>query len=82
MASGKARPPCGREATRRPPGVTDEEHEEYERTVHAMLDALEEHAIKTGCDVTRFVLPKDRADCICAACGTVVYDGPEFESDA
>ena len=51
--------PCWREAARRPPGVTDEEHEEYERTVHGMLDALEAHAIKTGCDVTRFIVPSD-----------------------
>lgn len=55
---------------------------EYERTVRAMLDALETHAIETGCDVSAFVVPTDRADCICAACGTVVYEGPEFEPDA
>jgi transcription initiation factor TFIIIB Brf1 subunit/transcription initiation factor TFIIB len=47
-----------------------------------MLDALETHAIETGCDVSAFVVPTDRADCICAACGTVVYEGPEFEPDA
>lgn len=81
MARKKARPPCWRERSR-PPDVTDEEHEEYERTVHAMLDALEAHGSETGCDVSSFIVPTDRADCICAACGTVVYKGPEFEPDA
>lgn len=78
MARGRPRPPCWRE---RPPRVTDEEHEEYERTVHAMFDALEAHRVETGCDVTSFIVPLERADCICAACGTVVYEGPEFEPD-
>lgn len=82
MARGRPRPPCWRE--RRPyraPGSSDEEHAEYERTVHDMLDALEAHGIETGCDVSSFIVPTDRADCICAACGTIVYEGPELEPD-
>jgi len=81
MARGRARSSCWRERIRLS-GVTDEEHDEYERTVNAMLDTLEGHGSETGCDVSRFIVPTDRADCICAVCGTVVYEGPEFEADA
>lgn len=47
-----------------------------------MLDALEAHGMESGCDGSRFIVPTDRADCIRAACGTVVYEGPDFEPDA
>jgi len=55
---------------------------EEEHTVQAMLAALRAHGSETGCDVTFFRIPYDRAECICHACGTVVYEGPEFEQDA
>jgi len=29
-----------------------------------------------------FIIPTDRAKCICAAFGTVVHEEPEFEPDA
>jgi hypothetical protein len=85
MARGRTRTPCWRE--RRKPrckhdgGICGEECA-YERTVVAMLDALEAHGDETGCDVSSFIVPYECADCVCAACGTVVYEGPEFETDA
>lgn len=54
---------------------------EYNRTIGAMLAALDAHAEAAGC-ARAFYVPDERADCVCAACGTVVYEGPEFEPDA
>jgi hypothetical protein len=46
------------------------------------LDALEAHGKETGCEVSAFIVPYERADCVCAACGTIVYEGPAFEPEA
>jgi hypothetical protein len=47
-----------------------------------MLEALERHGEDTGHDVSLFIVPRHVAECICAACGTVVYEGEPFEPDA
>jgi len=50
--------------------------------VHSMLDALQARGVETGCGVSSFIVPIDGADCICAGCGTVVYEGPESANEA
>jgi hypothetical protein len=55
---------------------------EAARVGSAMLEALEQHGEETGHDVSRFIVPYHVAECICAFCGTVVYEGEPFEADA
>jgi hypothetical protein len=47
-----------------------------------MLEALELHGEETGHDVSRFIIPYHVAECICAFCGIVVYEGEPFGADA
>jgi hypothetical protein len=56
---------------------------EEARFARAVIEALDDHWGETEHEGEQlFMIPFDRADCVCAICGEVLYEGPEFEPDA
>jgi len=58
------------------PSIWEDETPEG-RVVRAFIEALNDHWAETGhAEKQTFIMPKGKADCICAICGTILYDGP------